>query len=805
MNDPDASRDDRFDEVVAEFLEAVEAGESPDQREFAARHPEFERSLLEFFDDYQRMGGLLAPEHPDNEPMDPCEAPTHVGKDHVASTAPHSKRATSASPATLGDFELLEKIAEGGMGVVYKAKQKGLNRVVALKMIRSGQLADDEEVQRFHREAAAAGKLDHPGIVPIYQVGEDEGQHFFAMAYVRGQSLAEIIREQRLAPRRAAEYVRKVALAVQFAHRHGIIHRDIKPGNVLVDEHDEPKVTDFGLAKEVDSEHSLTTSGQIVGTISYMPPEQASGTLSRVSTWSDVYSLGALLYALLTQQPPFQAANPLDVLVKVLSDSPVPPSKVGFEKWKWFQRQDESSDSGSSSWRGSKIPLDLDTICLKCLEKEPAKRYASAEALADDLQRFLDGEPIEARRVRLVERTVRWCQRRKALSAAIALAASIAVVTPFIVAKGRGLSEDLQDQQDQLAKAQLLGSATKTDQRVSPWEIALFQSAAKHYEAHPLQAPTENPRAHSLCLATQAMVLSAVDAPRYASKVQELITVLEERSALAPDDVSIQSALADCHQCAGIQLWRGNPTEAYHHLSEAHRILKALSAAAPANEHLRERVAGVELELSYVAPGDDAKQLLLSMEPTKNRDLQGVIRFDLQPVADPIPQIVDRDLERLRDEAATHRGDQARQLALAEGLNDVGETEQALIYYDLAFTLFEVQRGSLVEHDADQVRQFADGYRRAAGALSQNRDRRDEAIRWALHGIALRLAVASSDLEKVRMVPNVRVDFAHLAMLLRERLPSEPPDDETFGPDIWPDHPEVAYHALLTLRSQLGQ
>ena len=449
---PDASRDDRFDDVVAEFLDAVEAGSPPNEVEFAARHPEFEQSLLAFFEDYRQMGGWLTPndqaiasesssEAADSGASTDGASPPPVDSRVAKTTAFSGSKPTDPRQPTLGDFVLLERIAEGGMGVVYKAKQKGLERIVALKMIRSGQFADDEEVQRFHREAAAAAKLDHPGIVPIYQVGEEDGQHFFAMAYVKGHSLADIIREQRLPPKQAAEYVRKVAIAVHFAHQHGIIHRDIKPGNVLVDELGELKVTDFGLAKDIDSDHSLTTSGQIVGTVSYMPPEQASGTIRRVSTWSDVYSLGALLYALLTQRPPFQAENPLDVLMQVLSDMPIAPSKVDDTKWQWPGRRDASDVSSGSTWTSSKIPLDLDTICLKCLEKEPSKRYPSAESLADDLQRFLEGAPIRARPVRLVERTIRWCRRRKALSTATALALLLLILTPVIVVQGRGLSD----------------------------------------------------------------------------------------------------------------------------------------------------------------------------------------------------------------------------------------------------------------------------------------------------------------------------------------------------------------------------
>ena len=275
---------------------------------------------------------------------------------------PTSADLKATEPARIryfGDYELLHEIARGGMGVVYRARQMSLNRPVALKMILAGQLASDTEVRRFYTEAEAAANLDHPGIVPIYEVGQHEGQHFFSMGFVEGQSLAQRLADGPLPSREAAALMVKVAEAIEYAHQHGVIHRDLKPANILLDKNGNPRVTDFGLAKKVEGDSGLTGSGQIMGTPSYMPPEQAGGQRGEVGPAADVYALGATLYALVTGRPPFQAATAMDTVIQVVSDEPVPPRRLN-----------------------ASIPRDLETICLKCLQKEPGKRYASAADLA---------------------------------------------------------------------------------------------------------------------------------------------------------------------------------------------------------------------------------------------------------------------------------------------------------------------------------------------------------------------------------------------------------------------------------------
>ncbi len=288
-----------------------------------------------------------------------------------------------------GDYELLEEIARGGRGVVWKARQSSLNRTVAVKMILAGKLAGEAEVQRFRREAEAAANLQHPNIVAIHEVGEHEGQHYYSMDYVQGRDLAALVRESGPLPSaRAAECLKTIAEAVHFAHHRGTLHRDLKPQNVLMDAAGVPHIADFGLAKFVERDDSLTKTGATMGSPSYMPPEQAAGHFDQVGPHSDVYSLGAILYELLTGRPPFRAETAVATMRLVMESDPVPPRKLN-----------------------PGVPPDLETICLKCLEKNPVRRYPSANALAEELGRFLKHEPIQAVPVSAIRKTESWVRR----------------------------------------------------------------------------------------------------------------------------------------------------------------------------------------------------------------------------------------------------------------------------------------------------------------------------------------------------------------------------------------------------------
>ncbi|SPE56241.1 putative Mitogen-activated protein kinase kinase kinase [Verrucomicrobia bacterium] len=328
------------------------------------------------------------------EPEDSAYAADHQSP----VTGDKSPTARPRSCARFGDYDLLEEIGRGGMGVVYRARQRGLNRVVALKMIPFGPLATEDSVRRFHAEAEAAAQLQHPNIVAIHEVGEQSGQHYFSMDYIQGRTLAEVLREGPLPARRAAEYLRTVAQAVHYAHERGILHRDLKPSNILIDDQDQPRIADFGLAKRLSGDSSITLTGQLLGSPNYIPPEQASAKRQPLTPRSDVYSLGAVLYHTLTGRPPFQGESIESVLGQLATQEPVPLRLLN-----------------------ANLPRDLETICLKCLMKEPPRRYDTARELADELGRFLRGEPVLAKPASRAEKVWRWCRRKPALAATLAL------------------------------------------------------------------------------------------------------------------------------------------------------------------------------------------------------------------------------------------------------------------------------------------------------------------------------------------------------------------------------------------------
>ena len=312
----------------------------------------------------------------------------------------------SESPEQPGfsNFETIELLGQGGMGTVWKARQKNLPRVVALKVLNAGKLARASELKRFKTEASAAAKLQHPSLIPIYEVGEEQGCCYFTMEYVEGQTLAQLLRGTPLEPRRAAELLLTMAEAIEYAHSRGVLHRDLKPGNVIVDQSGRPRIMDFGLAKELYVESSVTESNAVLGTPSYMSPEQAEGRTAEVSAKSDVYSLGAVLYEMITGRPPFRAHSLSETLRQVIAGAPALPRSVN-----------------------PKVQRDLETICMKCLQKEPSRRYGSAQDLADDLRRFLKNEPIRARPVGMSGRAWRVLRRNPVVAASLGATAVLLV------------------------------------------------------------------------------------------------------------------------------------------------------------------------------------------------------------------------------------------------------------------------------------------------------------------------------------------------------------------------------------------
>jgi WD40 repeat protein/serine/threonine protein kinase len=419
--------------ILEAYKQATQKGEKPNREELLRQHPQLAAELKKFWSEDDRatqsivqlsQPPLLQQSRPSvllssDEGMtiqhisDPGEAAA------VAETQPPpAPRSTAEILQRVGEYELLDEIARGGMGVVYKARHISLQRVVALKMILAGQFASDFDLQRFQTEAEAAANLDHPNIVPIYEVDEYQDRHFFTMKLIEGGNLAQRTAEAHKPrafdragvwakeERTVARLLAKVARAIHYAHMHGVLHRDLKPANILLDLQGEPHVTDFGLAKRFEKDtKGLTQSGTLVGTPSYMSPEQAMNSGS-LTTAADVYSLGAILFETLTGRPPFRAETPLETLMEVIEKEPPRPSAFNH-----------------------RISRDLETICLKCLEKKPNLRYPSAEALADELDRWLRREPIQARPVGTLGRLLRWCQRNPTMAGLTASLVGLILLT----------------------------------------------------------------------------------------------------------------------------------------------------------------------------------------------------------------------------------------------------------------------------------------------------------------------------------------------------------------------------------------
>jgi WD40 repeat protein len=443
VDEPDRER--RLGEVLAGYFAAVEAGTGPTPEELIAQHPDLAGDLEGYFADKERFECLVAPLRPVTraalaEAATQAAAEANMPPSQFQPTEPVAARALverqglipGGNAATLdqpvdpgpgegaevdadlprgtrlryfGDYELLSILGRGGMGVVYRARQVSLNRPVALKMLKAGVLAGDDELRRFQNEAEAIALLDHPGIVPVYENGEHEGQKYFSMKLVLGGSLAERLKSYKADPKATASLLAEVADAVHHAHMRGILHRDLKPTNILIDAEGHGHVTDFGLAKRVEADVEMTASGAVLGTPAYMAPEQATGRRGAITTATDVHGLGSVFYALLTGQAPFAADSVVDTLTKVKELPPAPPRRLN-----------------------ARVPRDLEVICLRCLEKDPRRRYANAQAVADDLRAWLENRPIVARPASRVEKAVKWARRRPAVALLSALVVLLSLI-----------------------------------------------------------------------------------------------------------------------------------------------------------------------------------------------------------------------------------------------------------------------------------------------------------------------------------------------------------------------------------------
>lgn len=475
--------------------------------------------------------------------------------------------ALSAPPAArkkpgIPGYDFIGELGRGAMGVVYKARQKGLNRLVALKMVLGGEHADSAQLARFHAEAEAAARLQHPSIIQIYEVGEHDGLPYFSLEFVDGKSLADKMDGKPLPPQEAAETAQLLSFAMSYAHNQGIVHRDLKPANVLISSEGVPKIADFGLAKRLEGESSQTKSGTIMGTPSFMAPEQAWGKNREIGPLSDVYGLGAILYAMLTGRPPFVGTTLLETLEMVRTKEPIAPTQLN-----------------------PSVPRDLETICLKALQKEQPKRYESAEALADDLQRFLAGEPIKARPVSPAERFWRWCKRNPrvaALSFAVLLLMAMGVA-------GLGVA-NVKITRERDAKEEERRAAEEA-RTVATEQVTLALDTIKTL-IHKVQNQLDN-------------------APRTQQLKKELLKSAAEgldhvrQRAQGANSVEVAYAVAAVHWRMGLVFKDlGESEEAFKHIRHCHQINLDQLQAQPASDRAKSNLA-----TSYSILGDMTLEL----------------------------------------------------------------------------------------------------------------------------------------------------------------------------------------------------
>ncbi len=473
---------------------------------------------------------------------------------------------------TVDGYEILDELGRGGMGVVYKARQIKLDRIVALKMVLAGAHAGPDQLARFHTEAQAVAHLQHPNIIQIYEVGEQSGLPFFALEFVDGGSLSDKCAGKPQPVNEAAQLMETLSRAMHHAHQHNVVHRDLKPLNILLTKQGEPKITDFGLAKRLEGESSIQTrDGSILGTPSYMAPEQATGEIQKIGPLTDVYSMGAMLYELLTGRPPFLAATPMETVMQVVRDEPVPPSQL---------------QPG--------LARDVETICLKCLQKDQAKRYASAGELADDLRRFLAGEPILARPVSAPERLWRWC-RRNPRTAGLSAAVLLLLVTVAVVSTTMAFQIAHERDQTERERQEAVNARALAD-----------ENAAIAEENARIAAEQGELAVESLYKVVTKIQSRLSDKPALRTLRQELLDEATDGLKRVANTES-SSALVSRTKAAALQsmgdiaLYLGQLEQAFEHFSQMHRILSALAEAEPENPQALRNLAISNSKLGEVS------------------------------------------------------------------------------------------------------------------------------------------------------------------------------------------------------------
>jgi serine/threonine protein kinase len=596
-----SEREERFGEIAFAFLRAAEEGGRPDPNEWLARYPEFGDELAGFLNDLQAVDRLAGPLRKIVQAASAEAAPTG-GPD--ATVRQGGTGGTETPAGVVGDYELLGEIARGGMGVVYRARQKSLNRLLALKMVRAPDPLDAQQVRRFRNEAETVAGLDHPHIVPVYEVGEHAGQLYFSMKLIEGGTAAEGLHRFAADPRAAARLLAQVARAVHHAHQRGVLHRDLKPSNILLDAEGRPHVTDFGLARRVGIDSDLTQSGAIIGTPSYMAPEQTTGQRGAVTTATDVYGLGAVLYALLTGRPPFQGPTVLDTLEQVRTQEPQPPGK-----------------------NHPQVDRDLETICLKCLEKDPARRYGSADQLADDLERWLRNEPIEARPIPSASRLWRWCRRNPRMAwlsatALVALLLTLGVLgtSTWIIsrkmaetqvalaradAKNRWARRAVNDMYSQVAQQWLAHQPHMTEV-----QKRFLRQALGFYEELAAEASDDPDEELERAIAYRRMADIRGGgfhrAPGAEKNYRQAVAICEELTAKVPDNGPYQEQLGRSYSALGEFLsGQQRYAEAKTYLLRALAVSRKAARTSPGAPATRETIADYQDDLGVLWENTD--------------------------------------------------------------------------------------------------------------------------------------------------------------------------------------------------------